>query len=78
MMQDICKSKDAVYYTNMRGDILSLMPSNPNRRVLEIEAGGGDTLLAIKQSGLTGEVYGIERFELVALRLCDGCKGEKS
>lgn len=64
MMQDIYTSKDTVYYTNTRKDILSLLPSNPHQRVLEIGAGGGDTLLAIKKSGLAREVYGIELFAL--------------
>jgi 2-polyprenyl-3-methyl-5-hydroxy-6-metoxy-1,4-benzoquinol methylase len=64
MMTDIYTSKESIYYTNTRRDILSLLPSNPGQKILEIGAGGGDTLLAIKNSGLAQEVYGIELFDI--------------
>ncbi|PWJ60399.1 ubiquinone/menaquinone biosynthesis C-methylase UbiE [Dyadobacter jejuensis] len=64
MMTDIYISKNEIYYTNTRKDILSMMPKKSDQKVLEIGAGGGDTLVAIKKSGYAQEVWGIELFKL--------------
>lgn len=40
------------------------MPSNPENRVLEIGAGGCDTLVAIKERKLAKEVFGVELFAI--------------
>jgi 2-polyprenyl-3-methyl-5-hydroxy-6-metoxy-1,4-benzoquinol methylase len=56
--------KDISYFTNPRIDLISLMPSNPYQRVLEIGMGGGDTLVYIKQRRLAGEAVGIDLMSL--------------
>ena len=54
------KQKELAYFTNIRFDLISLIPQNANARILELGAGGGDTLVAIKTKGLAKEVVGIE------------------
>lgn len=41
------KEKD--YFTGTRHDIISLLPKKTGQKVLEIGAGGGDTLVYIKK-----------------------------
>jgi 2-polyprenyl-3-methyl-5-hydroxy-6-metoxy-1,4-benzoquinol methylase len=64
MMSNIYGAKDSVYYTNSRKDILSVLPFNPDQKVLELGAGGADTILAIKELGMAKEVVGLELFKL--------------
>jgi 2-polyprenyl-3-methyl-5-hydroxy-6-metoxy-1,4-benzoquinol methylase len=52
--------KDQQYFSNVRRDIISLLPNNPQQKILEIGAGGGNTLLYIKEHRLASEVMGIE------------------
>lgn len=52
--------KDVVYFTNPRVDLIKLIPPGSNNRVLEVGAGGGDTLLEIKKQKLATVVVGIE------------------
>jgi 2-polyprenyl-3-methyl-5-hydroxy-6-metoxy-1,4-benzoquinol methylase len=54
------KQKERAYFTNVRHDIISLIPNKPDLKILEVGAGGGDTLMAIKERGLASEVIGIE------------------
>jgi 2-polyprenyl-3-methyl-5-hydroxy-6-metoxy-1,4-benzoquinol methylase len=54
------KQKERAYFTNIRFDLIALIPKNANARILELGAGGGDTLVAIKSEGLAKEVVGIE------------------
>ena len=56
--------KQKAYFTNIRTDLVSLLPSNPSNKVLEIGAGGGDTLVFIKENNLAEIVYGLDIFEL--------------
>lgn len=56
--------KDTSYHTGIRMDIISLLPKNTEQKVLEIGAGGGDTLVYIKKHKLAQEVVGLELFEL--------------
>ncbi len=61
---DLYTTKTTDYFTQVRTDLVSLLPRNPGQRVLEIGAGGGDTLLYIKQNGLAAEVVGQDIFSL--------------
>jgi 2-polyprenyl-3-methyl-5-hydroxy-6-metoxy-1,4-benzoquinol methylase len=54
----IVKSQD--YFSNIRVDIVSLIPSNPHQKILEIGAGTGNTLVHIKENGMASEVMGVE------------------
>lgn len=56
------KSKD--YFSNIRLDIIKIMPSIENAKVLEIGAGEGNTLIKLKELGLAKEVVGIDIVEL--------------
>jgi 2-polyprenyl-3-methyl-5-hydroxy-6-metoxy-1,4-benzoquinol methylase len=52
--------KQEVYFTNPRLDLIKLIPHNPAGRILEIGAGGGDTLVEIKKHDLAREVVGVD------------------
>jgi 2-polyprenyl-3-methyl-5-hydroxy-6-metoxy-1,4-benzoquinol methylase len=56
------KEKD--YFTGTRHDIISLLPKKSDQKVLEIGAGGGDTLVYIKKNNLAQEVVGFELFKI--------------
>lgn len=56
--------KEQTYFTNVRRDLIRLLPPGEGLRVLEIGAGGGDTLVAMKQTGRVAEAVGVELFEL--------------
>lgn len=58
------QEKPGGYFTNPRHDLISFLPAHSGLRVLEIGAGGCDTLLELKTSGKAAEVVGIELFEL--------------
>jgi len=60
---DLYKIKAKEYFSHSRNDLISLIPST-KERILEIGAGGGDTLCQIKKSGLGRFVVGIELMEL--------------
>lgn len=57
-------AKESTYFSNIRMDIISLIPLNPAQKILEIGAGAGNTLLFIKESNLAKEVMGIELMEI--------------
>lgn len=57
-------AKESIYFSNIRMDIISLIPLNPAQKVLEIGAGAGNTLLYIKESNLAQEVMGVELMEI--------------
>ena len=59
-------TKDIEYFTGTRLDVISLLPDNPEQKILEIGAGGGDTLAFIKQNNLAKEVIGFELFKIPA------------
>jgi 2-polyprenyl-3-methyl-5-hydroxy-6-metoxy-1,4-benzoquinol methylase len=58
------KEKQGQYFSNARFDLISLIPQNKANKVLEIGAGAGDTLVAIKSAGLAMEVVGAELLPL--------------
>jgi 2-polyprenyl-3-methyl-5-hydroxy-6-metoxy-1,4-benzoquinol methylase len=53
-------NKDQGYFSYARRDLLELVPADPPGRVLEIGAGAGATLVALKRSGKAREVVGVE------------------
>jgi 2-polyprenyl-3-methyl-5-hydroxy-6-metoxy-1,4-benzoquinol methylase len=52
--------KEKKYFSYVRMDVISMLPLQPAQKVLEIGAGGGNTLLHIKENKLAGEVMGVE------------------
>jgi len=52
--------KNKVYFTNPRLDLIRLIPKRSDNKVLEIGAGGGDTLVEVKKQKLASKVVGIE------------------
>jgi len=56
--------KSSAYFTTPRRDLISFLPARAGLRVLEVGAGGCDTLVELKTSGRAAEVVGIELFEL--------------
>lgn len=61
---NLYSTKSQTYYTSVRTDLVSLLPSVPSLKVLEVGAGGGDTLVYIKEQKLAAEVVGIDIFDL--------------
>lgn len=57
-------NKKPIYFTQIREDLISQIPSKHSNRVLEIGAGGCDTLVALKERGIASEVYGVELFAI--------------
>lgn len=64
MLSENYASKDTIYFTKPRHDLISIMRKDPNQKVLEIGMGGGDTLVEIKKKGLAAEVVGVDLMEL--------------
>ena len=58
------KEKTDQYFTNPRLDLISLLSKSSDSKILEVGAGGGDTLIAIKDLKYAKEVVGIELFDL--------------
>jgi 2-polyprenyl-3-methyl-5-hydroxy-6-metoxy-1,4-benzoquinol methylase len=56
--------KQRAYFNVNRHDLLELVPSDPPGRVLEIGAGEGSTLIALKQLARATEVVGVELMAL--------------
>lgn len=56
--------KANIYFTRPRKDLISFLPEGTDLKILEVGAGGGDTLIELKQSGKASEVAGIELFVL--------------
>lgn len=52
------------YFKNIREEFINIIPSNPEQKILEVGAGGGDTLIAIKEMGNAIECVGVELFEI--------------
>ncbi len=69
-MEFYTEKKDA-YFSHPRVDLINMIPKNPEGKVLEIGAGGGDTLVEIKKQNLAKEVTGIELMELPGTRQND-------
>jgi len=52
--------KEPAYFSNVRMDIISLLPVDPQQKILEIGAGSGNTLVYIKEKKIAAEVMGVE------------------
>ena len=63
-MKLIYDTKDATYFRQVRGDLISLLPDNRSQKILEIGSGGGNTLVEIKSRSLASEVVGSDIFSL--------------
>ena len=68
---DYYLEKREAYFTNARHDLISLLPKKEGLTILEIGAGGGDTLAELKKSGIAKEVTGVELFDLAGTRQND-------
>jgi 2-polyprenyl-3-methyl-5-hydroxy-6-metoxy-1,4-benzoquinol methylase len=64
MNKDYYTVKDPGYFSNVRMDIISLLPVDPSQKILEIGAGSGNTLVYIKEKQMAAEVMGIELMHL--------------
>jgi len=56
--------KEKEYFSNIRIDVISLLPVNPGQKVLEVGAGAGSSLRYIKEKGLAAEVTGVELMKI--------------
>lgn len=56
--------KETNYFSNIRVDLIALLPNMKTGRVLEVGAGSGDTLVEIKKRNIASEVVGIELMEI--------------
>ena len=61
---ELYKNKVNDYFSNTRYDLISFLPKDGVDSLLEIGAGGGDTLVQVKKLGLAKEVVGIELMQL--------------
>jgi 2-polyprenyl-3-methyl-5-hydroxy-6-metoxy-1,4-benzoquinol methylase len=60
MKKDQYLEKEADYFSNIRYDVISLIPGNPEQKILEVGAGSGNTLVYLKENRLAAYVMGIE------------------
>ncbi len=60
MNKNYYTAKETAYFSNLRMDIISLLPVDPQQKILEIGAGSCNTLLYIKEQKIAGEVMGVE------------------
>ncbi len=58
------ESKNKLYFSNPRIDLINLIPKNKDNKVLEIGAGACDTLVEIKNLNFAAEVVGVELMNL--------------
>lgn len=58
------KEKAAYYFQFTRTDLIDLLPKRTFDNILEVGAGGGNTLLYLKHAGIAKQVTGIELFDL--------------
>lgn len=64
MKKDYYTAKSQDYFSNIRIDIISLIPFNPHQKILEIGAGTGNTLVHIKENNIAEEVMGVELMKI--------------
>jgi len=57
---EVSSEKNRGYFGYERHDLVELIPAGPPGRVLEIGAGDGSTLAALKRTGKASEVVGVE------------------
>ena len=56
--------KGIKYYTDLRTELINLVPNNPKNWILEIGAGAGQNLVYLKESGKAENVVGIDIMEI--------------
>jgi 2-polyprenyl-3-methyl-5-hydroxy-6-metoxy-1,4-benzoquinol methylase len=56
--------KRSIYFTQIREDLISKLPDTTLNKILEVGAGGCDTLVAIKEREKANVVVGIELFAI--------------
>ncbi len=64
MKKDHYITKAPEYFSNIRFDIISLIPRDPAQKILEVGAGSGNTLVYIKENNIAKEVMGIELMKI--------------
>jgi len=64
MKKDHYLSKKEDYFSNIRYDVVSLIPFNPEQKILEVGAGKGNTLVYIKENKIAKEVMGVELIKI--------------
>jgi len=57
------ESKENLYFSNVRFDIIELVPNN-NNNILEIGCGKGSTLVELKKIGKAKCIFGIDIIDL--------------
>jgi len=57
---NLYREKADDYFSNVRTELIELVPRNAENRVLEIGAGNGATLIQLKAMGLALEVVGVD------------------
>ncbi|WP_067052358.1 class I SAM-dependent methyltransferase [Methanofollis ethanolicus] len=60
--EDMYNEKSNIYYSNIRWDIIDLIPEG-NHKVLEVGCGAGNTLIKLKEIHKAQEIYGLEMNE---------------
>lgn len=64
MKKDQYLEKKQHYFSNIRYDVISLIPSNPDQKILEVGAGSGNTLVYLKENGMASHVVGVELMKI--------------
>jgi 2-polyprenyl-3-methyl-5-hydroxy-6-metoxy-1,4-benzoquinol methylase len=64
MKKDQYLEKKQNYFSNIRYDVISLIPSNPDQKILEVGAGSGNTLVYLKENHMASHVAGVELMKL--------------
>ena len=64
MNNDYYTIKEQQYFSNVRMDIIRLIPIDAKQRILEIGAGSGNTLIYLKEHHIAGEVMGVELVQI--------------
>lgn len=65
---ELYQKKDRDYFSNIRWNIIDLIPEG-NHRILDIGCGDGGTLKKLKELGKANEIFGIELNEDIAKKL---------
>jgi len=58
------EEKPTKYYSYYRMSLINLIPKNKDNKILEIGAGGGNTLVKIKELGIAKQVVGVELIKI--------------
>ncbi len=60
----LCQEKNMGYFSNVRHDIIKLIPYNQNNKILEVGCGEGNTLLTLKSMKKASYIAGIDIIDL--------------